>query len=106
MKTTKEISLEQVTVGTELGADLHGSNSALILPVGTVLSRAVLDKLKARGVKSICVVVEESLSNEEREALRQQVDEQLSYRFRKLDDQLLMQELKRILLSHRLKDIQ
>lgn len=106
MKTNKDISLDQVTVGTELAADLKDPSDALILPVGAVLSRTVLGKLQERGVSSVCVVVEESLSDEEREALRRQVEEQLSYRFRKAGDQPLMRELKQILLSHRLKECQ
>jgi len=105
MNTSKEISIDQVAVGAILATDLKDSNDSLILPASIVLSQAILDKLKARGEQSICIVVEENYSNEQREALRQQIEEQLLSRFRKSNDQPLMQELKQILLSHRLKDV-
>jgi len=106
MKTTMDISVDQVTEDAVLAADLKDPCGALMLPVGTVLSRTVLDRLKARGVHSVCVVVEEGFSDEQRETLRQQIEEHLSHRFRKVDDQPLMQGLKKILLSHRLKELQ
>jgi len=105
MNITKDLSIDQVTVGAVLATDLTDSNGALILPESTILSQAVLDKLKTRGEKNVCIVIEENSSNEQRDALRQQVEEQILSRFRKSDDQPLMQELKRIILSHQLKGV-
>ena len=105
MKAITEVMMSEAVVGKELATDLKDGNGNLVLLAGTILSAKVLEKLKARGIQSINLLQETGLSEEKKEITKQQHEKQLATLFRQVVDIPLMQELRKVLLIHRLRDL-
>ena len=98
------ISLDQILPGMVLGEQVMiGSN--MLLPLGTVINTAHIDRLRRCGVSEIVVLAPSELStaelNEQREALRGRIE----HLFRRAGSDMTMQDLRRAVLEYRLEKL-
>jgi len=109
MKNKKPLLLDEAATSMMLAQEVLDVNGVCLVAVDTVLTAAMLDSLKRRGVKSLVVWEEQELSDEaledERRAQCEAWSQALEHRFRQVEDDANMQRLKEILLTYRLQGL-
>ncbi len=102
MKTMTLMLLSNIQPGATLARDVLDASGKCLLAAGTELSTKTLALLQRRGVKSVALSQENPLSAEQEEAWRQTMEQQLSWRFRQVQDDPHMQQLQGLLRKYRL----
>ncbi|KAF0191818.1 MAG: hypothetical protein FD165_1541 [Gammaproteobacteria bacterium] len=105
MKKCVEVVLGDVDESAILALDVTDAKGVCLMPAGTMLGEKTLKRLASRGVKKVSIYREETSTPEEQEKKRQEVARQLDERFRKVANDLLMEQLKAVLLEYRLNNI-
>lgn len=85
-----------------LADDVCDSNGAVILAADTPLSYAALTVLARHGIAQVMVAQAEEASEDQRTALRCEIEDHLSHRFRNIHDNPMMERLKNALIDHRM----
>ncbi len=110
MINEKTLVLDEAVTGMTLAQEVQDANGVCLVASGTVLTAAMLESLKRRGVKTIVVQEELELSEEkleeEKQAQREAWTRSLEQRFRQVENDANMQRLKRILLAYRLQGLE
>ncbi len=102
MKSITPTPLDQVQPGETLGRDVLDARGNRLLAAGAELSAASLAQLLRRGIKGVAIVRQDKLSAEQRQALQQGIEQDLTRRFCKLQDDPHMQQLQSLLRDYRL----
>ena len=92
----RQIPVEEAEVGDVVAEPIEDENGRVLLPAGAKLSQAVIDRLRGWGVFALNIEDEEQEGGKSREEL---VDE-LDYRFTGLEEDALMMLIKEIARGH------
>ena len=101
MKQHESINLTECNEGVQLAEAVIDQQGMLLVAEGTILNDKLIQRLASKNIVTICVVVDEQLSDEEKNVRHQQIEEQLNKRFRKVISNPLMQQLRDALISYR-----
>ncbi|MCW9023831.1 MAG: hypothetical protein OQK73_04040 [Gammaproteobacteria bacterium] len=104
--SSKILGLDQVTAGMTLAQDVLDASGNCLMVSGVVLTKKQLDSLSKRGINSLAIEFEQELSAEEIAALRNTCITQFEHRFRHVQDDVEMQQLKNILMAYRLESLE
>jgi hypothetical protein len=102
VKTICQLPLDQIQPGAILGRDVLDAKGNCLLAADVELSANTLALLQRRNIKSVAVVQENNMTVEQQEALQQATEQQLSQRFRQLQDDPSMLQLQALLRDYRL----
>jgi len=105
MKDKQHIELEQVRSGMTLAQDLLDIEGHCLMTTDTLLSEDKLACLHRCGIRYLVVWGAETLSPQEVAARRTAARTQLDHRFRQVEQEPDMRELKAILLDYRLEKL-
>ena len=105
MKSKKQINLDEAAAGVTLAQEVLDLNGHCLMAADVVLTAANLASLKRRGIKNLVIWEEREISEEEMNARREACIASLEHRFRLLEDDAVMQQLKKILLTYRLQEL-
>ena len=97
------ISLDEVGAGARLQHDVCDAAGKRLLAAGVTLTPKSLELLRRHGIRAVAVV-DAGHAPEQVAAERAEFEARLNRRFRRLNDDLSMQEFRRILLAHRQHD--
>ena len=92
----RQIPVEEAEVGDVVAEPIEDENGRVLLPAGAKLSQAVIDRLRGWGVFALNIEGEEQKDGKSREEL---IDE-LDYRFAGLEEDALMMQIKEIARGH------
>ena len=92
----RQIPVEEAEVGDVVGEPVEHANGRVLLPAGARLSQAVIARLNGWGVSTLNVEGQDQEGGKSREELLDELD----YRFAGLEDDLLMTQIKEIARSH------
>ncbi|GAB6043540.1 hypothetical protein [Endothiovibrio diazotrophicus] len=101
MRTTLDCA--RLKPGMRLGADARDRRGRCLLREGTALTDTLIDELRRRDVRRVCIARDETRSEEELAARRQALTRHIRHLFRYLADDPLMDELQRVILDHRMR---
>lgn len=105
MLTLKRLTLDQAEAGMRLAQDVCSSNGTCLLPLGTILSHAVITALKRREVDYVMMSMEEALSQEQHAAMEERIKERIEQQFCKTDASPTMLKLRDLLLRYRITQL-
>lgn len=106
LKSAIVLPLDQAQPGMCLAFEVCDPSGAVLLAAGAELTAALLPSLAKRGVKQVQVEVEETLSPEELAARREAVVRRLDRLFQHEGDDPLLDRLKEIVVSYRLRGLE
>lgn len=106
MKDKQHIELKQASPGMTLAQDLLDIEGHCLITTGTLLTENKLACLRCRGIRNLVVWGAEALSSQEIATRRSAAQTQLNRRFQQVEQEPTMQELKAMLLAHRLEDLE
>lgn len=102
MKTISQLPLDEVQPGASLGRDVLDAKGNCLLAAGAELSASTLTLLQRRNIKNVPIIQENNMTAEQQEALQQSIEQQLSQRFRQVQNDSSMQKLQALLRDYRL----
>jgi hypothetical protein len=105
VKKCVEVALHDAAADSILALDVTDAKGLCLMPAGTMLTRKILTRLAARGVKSVSIYRDETSTPEQRQGRREEIARQLEQRFRRVADEPLMKQLKASLLKYRIGNI-
>lgn len=105
MKNSTCLALDDVKPGACLSMDLSDFQGRLLLARGTILSERLLIMLRRQGVKQVQIQVEDDRPPEWIDEQRRLIQTRVERRFQGVEENPLMTELKRIILTHRLETL-
>lgn len=92
----RQIPVEDAKVGDVVAEPIEDEKGRVLLPNGAKLSQPVIDRLKGWGVFVLNIKGEEQESGKSREELADELD----YRFAGLEEDALMMQIKEIARGH------
>jgi len=106
MKDKQHIELEQARPGMTLAQDLLDIEGHCLMTIDTLLTEDKLACLQRRGIRNLVVWGVKTLNPQEVAARSTAAQTQLDRRFRQVEQEPTMQELKAVLLAHRLENLE
>lgn len=103
MMRIEQRPLAQVAAGEVVAADVVDGQGNMLLGAGGVVNARILEQLTRRGVVSLPLLVEVTLSAEEVAARRVALEAQFDERFACVRGQPLMEQLLQTVLRYRLE---
>jgi hypothetical protein len=104
MMRIKEIFLDQAEPGMKLACDVKQTNGSCLLSAGSELSNEAIVLLNNRGVTTLQILI--AVDSQQKSAEIELIEQQISKRFRKVQNDPLMAQLRKALLNHRLKELE
>jgi len=92
----RQIPVEDAKVGDVVAEPIEDEKGRVLLPTGAKLSQPVIDRLKGWGVFALNIKGEQQESGKSREELADELD----YRFAGLEEDALMMQIKEIARGH------
>ena len=92
----RQISVEKAEVGDVIAEAIEDKNGRVLLPAGAKLSQAVIVRLRGWGVSAFYIEV----AGQEGCKGRDELLEELDYRFAGLEEDSLMVQIKKIARGH------
>ena len=92
----RQIPVEDAKVGDIVAEPIEDEKGRVLLPIGAKLSQPVIDRRKGWGVFALNIKGEEQESGKSREELADELD----YRFAGLEEDALMMQIKEIARGH------
>ncbi|HEB94067.1 MAG TPA: hypothetical protein ENI94_11505 [Gammaproteobacteria bacterium] len=106
MKDKQHIQREQAEPGMTLAQDLLDLAGHPLMTTGTALTERRLAGLRRRGIRGLVVWGTQELDPQQVAAQRATVQAQLDQRFRQVEQEPTMRELKALLLDYRLAGLE
>jgi len=104
MKKNTEIRiLDSVQEGEELAEDVKDSNGQLLISTGKFLDKKTIEFLKQRDIDAVTISVPEQLTEDQQQARKDEIIETINHKFRKLENNPVMEELRNLVVAYRLK---
>ena len=105
MKQHESIKLTECSEGVQLAEAVIDEKGMLLVAEGTILNDKLIQRLVSKNIDTICVMVDEQISDEEKNLRRQQLEEQITKRFRKVISEPLMLAFRDALINYRSEDL-
>ena len=93
MSRNEIIQLDACTDGMKLAEPVVDAKGTMLLPDGAILTDKIITRLLEKNIPSVCIEVIEHVSEEEQQQHDLQVEETVKWRFRKVMESKLMQQL-------------
>lgn len=100
----KELDLDDVGSGVELGRDVLDPRGAVLFRKGTQLTESMLRSLNRRGIEWIWVL-DETVSDEALRAEREQIERRLEGLFRDCRGNAAAEKLYELIVAYRLQEL-
>lgn len=100
-----EKSVVELLEGDEIAEDVLDANGQLIVPKGKILDLKFIQAIQRRDIEKVIINEVVQLSEEEIKQRQKEIVENVDSRFRNVKDHALMQDLRTIVIEHRLKKI-
>jgi len=98
-------ALDSVQEGDELAEDIKDLNGQLLVSTGKLLDKKTIESLKQRNIEAVTINAFEQLTEEQRQARKDEIIEKINYRFRKPENNSLMEELRNLVIAYRLEGL-
>lgn len=105
MIVVREVNIENVIAGTCIAKDVIDDKGNRLVNIGTPLTTSIIQILQKRGIKTVFISVEEKITDEQYEVLRQQIENDIQKLFRGVSSDSFVYSLKDILIQYRLSKI-
>ena len=106
MKTAKKLAIDQLETGMVLAQDVCDAGGSRLLAQGSAISDATISSLRRRGVASVLIAFEETLSAEEMAARTAEIHSQVDHLFRQAGNDPMLLKLRATLLQYRLSGLE
>jgi hypothetical protein len=101
MRKVVEKRVEDIQEQSILADDVVDKNGSILLKADAVLTQDILKKISDLGITNISIYEEETLSPEQLEMERAEIQQQTDRRFRHMKNNPLMMEFKNMILKYR-----
>lgn len=102
----KQIDVQDLKEGMVLAKDVYGKNKALLMGKGVTVNGESLEQLSRLGVSNLWIETPDEkseLSNEQKQAIKEEVETILDYQFEPVSENPIMQELKELFINYLIK---
>lgn len=105
MKALREIPLAEADAEARLGQDVIDAKGRCLLAAGNRLTDSARAFLQKRGIASVIIECEQTLTAEQLDAQRTRVTQAIASRFRAIGDDAGLACLRDVLLDYRLRSL-
>lgn len=106
VKKFVEYELAQAPVDSAVGVDILDSRGQLLMPADAILSQQAIDRLTTREIKTVTIVEQEEMTEEQLAVLVEEIENTINHRFRNSHEIPLMEDLRKALINYRIKELE